>query len=69
MTQQEEIKFFYLRGGFDYNKLDFANKILMNLLKIKLRFKKNKTSDEKEMIAAYSKSIDFTKKRKYQEDN
>jgi menaquinone-dependent protoporphyrinogen IX oxidase len=62
--EQKNIRFFYLRGGFDYSKLDFTNKLLMNLLKVRLALKRNKTSDEKEMQAAYSNPVDFTKKEK-----
>jgi menaquinone-dependent protoporphyrinogen IX oxidase len=53
---------FYLRGGFDYSKLDWGNKVLMTLLKVRLKFKKNKTPDELGMLAAYAKPMDFTKK-------
>lgn len=57
-----EIRFFYLRGGFDYNKLDKVNKFLMTLFRIRLAFKRTKTPDELGMLAAYSKPIDCTRK-------
>lgn len=60
--EQKKIKFYYLRGGFDYSKLDLKNKILMKLLQIRLRLKRNRTPDEIGMLAAYSKPMDFTKK-------
>lgn len=60
--EQKNIIFFYLRGGFDYSKLDLTNKILMSLMKVRLRMKKSLTSDEKGMLAAYAKPVDFTKK-------
>lgn len=60
--EQQIITFFYLRGGFDYRKLDWFNKFLMSLLKVKLRLKKTRTSDEVGMLAAYSKPLDCTKK-------
>ena len=36
--QQKYIKFFYLRGGFNYSKLNFLDKILMSLLKFKIEY-------------------------------
>lgn len=62
--EQKKIQFYYLRGGFDYDKLDLKNKILMKLLQIRLTLKRNRTPDEKGMLAAYSKPMDFTKKEK-----
>lgn len=59
---QKSIILFYLRGGFDYNKLYRSNKISMTLYKARLSAKKNKTVDEKEMLDVYSKPVDFTKK-------
>lgn len=38
--QLKSIKTFYLRGGFDYKKLNAGDKLLMNMLKIKLKLKK-----------------------------
>jgi len=35
-VQQEGIRFFYRCGGFDYSKLDLANKVLMTLLRVRL---------------------------------
>ncbi len=63
---QRHIKFFYLRGGFVYEKLPLTDKVLMTLLKWKIQ-RKNKqkkalTRDEKGMLAAYDKPVDFTKK-------
>ena len=55
MTQYQ---FFYLRGGFDYSKLDFKNKALMNLLKFKIKMKKKRTPDEIGMLNAYSHPLD-----------
>lgn len=69
--QQKSVRFFYLRGGFDYRKLNVVDKILMNLLKtsIKWKVKKNKplTSDEKGMLSIYDKATDFTRKAKIDE--
>ena len=62
VEEQKQIQFYYFRGGFDFKKLNFINKILMTLLKWKIKLKRDKTSDEKGMLAAYSKPMDFTKK-------
>ena len=58
--QQKHISFFMLRGGFDFNKLTLADKGLMSLLKAKLKFKRNRTADERGMLAAYTQTMDFT---------
>lgn len=62
--EQEQIKFFYLRGGFDFSKLKLLDKLLMTILWIKIKMKKQHelTSDEKGMLAAYHNPADFTKK-------
>ncbi len=69
--QQESIKFFYLRGGFNYDNLPAFDKILMKLLKAKLKRKvrKNKpmTPDEKGMLSGYDKPLDFTRKENVKE--
>lgn len=67
LEQQKSIKFFYLRGGFDYNKLGFIDKILMTVLKMKMKNKKELTSDEKGMLTAYSNPVDFTKRENIKE--
>ena len=59
---QEQIKnidFFYLRGGFNFNNLSIVDKVLMTLMKLKLKFKKNLNNDEKGMLSAYEHPIDF----------
>lgn len=61
--QQKKIKLFYLRGGFNYNKLNFLNKLIMRLLKSKLQKKKHKTNDDKGMLAAFVKPIDFVNEK------
>ncbi|MDF2943002.1 MAG: flavodoxin [Herbinix sp.] len=58
--QLDKIKFFYLRGGFDYSRLTFFNKILMTLMKIKLKNTKNPDADAKGMLASYDHPLDFT---------
>ena len=60
--EQEKIQFYYFRGGFDYNKLNLPNKILMTLFKWKIQHNRNKSPDEIGMLAAYENPMDFTKK-------
>lgn len=67
--QQEHIKFFYLRGGFNYNKLNIFDKVLMTLLKWKIKNKKEEklTADEIGMLAIYDNPVDFTRKNNINE--
>ncbi len=62
-------KFFYLRGGFNYNKLPLFDKVLMTLLKWKLKTKKKEelTPDDIGMLEAYDKPVDFTRKSNIEE--
>jgi menaquinone-dependent protoporphyrinogen IX oxidase len=63
--EQKTIRFFYLRGGFDFSKLGIVDKVLMLLLKAKLRMKpeSKRTPDERGMLAAYNRHTDFTRRR------
>ena len=61
--QQKQIGFFYLRGGFDYSKLNAWDKLLMTLLKWKIMNKKHPTADERGMLAAYNQKTDFTQRK------
>ncbi|MGE5328043.1 MAG: flavodoxin domain-containing protein [Deltaproteobacteria bacterium] len=63
--EQKIIKFFYLRGGFDYNKLKFPYKAAMTLMKWTIKSKKEseRTDDESGMLEAYDKPVDFTDKK------
>jgi menaquinone-dependent protoporphyrinogen IX oxidase len=62
--ERERIRFFYLRGGFDYAKLGLVDKLLMTLLKLKLKRKKadERSPDERGMLASYDKPVDFTRR-------
>jgi menaquinone-dependent protoporphyrinogen IX oxidase len=61
---EQNVPLFYLRGGFDYSKLDFANKILMRLMQWKLMLKRTRTPDEKGMLMAYRKPLDAARPEK-----
>jgi flavodoxin len=67
VEEQKAFKFFYLRGGFVYGKLDLTNKILMTLFRIKLKLKRKKNPDEKGMLAAYAHPVDCAKKENIRE--
>ena len=71
LDQQKDIKFFYLRGGFNYNKLSPFDKMLMTLLKWSIRIKKKQkkelTSDEIGMLEVLDKPADFTRKSNMEE--
>lgn len=60
--QQKQIRFFYLRGGFDYRQLKPFDKVLMTLLKWRLKMKSVLTPDERGLLAAYDRPVDFTRK-------
>ncbi len=65
--QQRRIRFFYLRGGFNYHQLRFFDKLLMTLLKWNIMGKKELTPDEQGMLAAFDEPADFTDKRNIDE--
>jgi len=60
--EQDRMGLFYLRGGFNYDKLGVKDKMLMTLLRKKLQSKKELTEDEEGMLAAYEEPADFTDK-------
>ena len=65
--EQEAIRFFYLRGGFDYSKCTAIDKVLMKMLEVILKNKKNLAPDERGMLNAYKTPMDFTKKENTEE--
>jgi menaquinone-dependent protoporphyrinogen IX oxidase len=67
--ERAAVRFFYLRGGFDYSRLDLPNKLLMTLLKWKIQLKRpeQRNGDERGMLAAFARPADFTK-REYVRD-
>jgi len=69
LEQQKQIRFFYLRGGFNFSKLKPIDKVLMTLMKWKMKIKdKNKlTPDEIGMLAAYDNPEDYTTKENIHE--
>lgn len=71
LEQQEIIQFFYMRGGFDYSKLNPFDKMLITLLKASIKWKKIRkkklNSDEIGILAVFSKPTDYTKRAKIDE--
>ena len=59
-----KIKIFYLRGGFDYYKLNPISRLVFSIIKKKMDKKPadKLTSDEKFVLACYGKVLDFTDK-------
>ncbi len=53
---------FYLRGGFDPDRLTVYDRFLIRLLKLKLEQKDSLTSDERGMLVAYQQPTDFTRR-------
>lgn len=64
----KDFKLFYLRGGFDFNKLNSLDRFLMKLMKKSIERKNDKdlTPDERGMLAAFTRPVDFTNKDKIQ---
>lgn len=59
---ENRISLFYLRGGFDFSRLNILNKIIMTLFKWMLNRKKQRSADEKGMLKAFEHPVDFTRK-------
>lgn len=60
-----KIQCFYLRGAFNYENLDFVDKMMMNALKIKLKKIKEEDLDEdaKGLLECYDNPVDWTDKK------
>ncbi len=69
LEQQKQIRFFYLRGGFNFSKLKPIDKVLMTLMKWKMKMKdENKLApDEIGMLSAYDNPEDYTTKKNIDE--
>jgi menaquinone-dependent protoporphyrinogen IX oxidase len=62
--ERSKIKFFAMRGAFNYGKLNLVDKTLMFLLKLKLKSKKPEdlNDDNRGLLESYEKPADFTDK-------
>ena len=61
--QQKSIGHFYLRGGFDYDKLTAKDKVLMKMLKVRLQRISERTEDQQGMLDAYDTPVDFSDRK------
>lgn len=61
---RDNIKFFHLRGGINYEKLGIIHKFMMAMLKTVIAKKdpNELSDDDKELLATYGKKVDFTDK-------
>lgn len=59
-AMKERVHYFHLRGGFNYKKLNLADKIMMALLRNKLKGIQEKDSDQIGMLAAYDHPMNWT---------
>lgn len=57
---KDRIKLYYLRGGFDYNRLGFGSKLMMKLLKSMISKSKNPDENQKQMVDNFYKPQDYT---------
>lgn len=62
LTAQEAnaISFYYLRGGFDHEKLKGADRLMMALMRKALAAKKAPGPDDQALLEAFSQPVDFT---------
>lgn len=63
----ERISFFYLRGGFNFNKLNFFFRIMMKMYKSKMQSKKTLSREEKAFIDSFDYPVDYVSKENAQE--
>ena len=62
--EYQKVKTFYCPGGFDYEKMPTASKVMMKMFLSALKAKKDKTEEDKMQIEMISKSYDISD-RKY----
>lgn len=65
-VEKNNIRLYYYRGGFDFQKLSLIDQLLMRMLKLKIQWKKKKgplSSDEKGMLAVFHRKVDFTNRK------
>lgn len=60
---RQAMRVFHLRGAIDFEKLHFADKMMMSMMRMALRKKGADMSDEdRSMLAAFEVPVDFTDK-------
>ena len=65
--EKENMKFYFLRGSIDFNKLKLHHALMMLMLKRIISAKAVKTEDEKALLENYGKKIDFLNKTSIEE--
>ena len=63
--ERKNVKFFYMRGGFNFNSLNLVDKGLMKMMKrsIEKKTQEERTPDEKGMLNAFDNPVDFTRSK------
>ena len=61
--EEKKIDVFYCPGGFDYEKMSGASRVMMKMFTNMLKSKKEKTEDEENMIRMISSSYDISDKK------
>lgn len=59
-TLQEAVPLFYLRGGFDRDRLKGMDRLLIALLRVRLMLKTSLSPDERGMLAACRQAVSFS---------
>ncbi len=65
--EKENMKFYFLRGSIDFDKLKLHHALMMYMLKRIISVKTVKTEDEKALLENYGKKIDFLNKTSVEE--
>ena len=63
----KSIRFFYLRGGFDFTRLPWFLKPPMAIMRWGLKQKKERTAEEQGLLDAFDAPVDFTDKENIKE--
>lgn len=62
-AQWEKVNVFYCPGGFNYEKMSAASKLMMKMFIKTLKAKKNKTEEEEIMVKMIASSYDISDKK------
>lgn len=62
-AERKKVDVFYCPGGFNYEKMPLASKLMMKLFIKTLKAKKDQTEEEREMVRMISSSYDISDKK------
>ena len=62
-AERRKVDVFYCPGGFNYEKMPLASKLMMKLFIKTLKARKNQTEAEREMVKMISSSYDISDKK------